>query len=195
MMPIPLTAKEHPYAGFWIRAGARIVDFLVILGIFNIFYLVDRHGASAGLWTPSGFDDISAVGRLSPENVVRGVFFLGFPVFYYVYLHGAYGQTFGKMAFRIKVIREDGSSLDYRKAFLRWLGYFLCVFTLYIGYLWAAFDRRKQGLHDRLCRTLVVRIDGAHDRASGLAPGDSPAPPETLGSTPASTGPPTSPSA
>lgn len=159
-----MSTKDYPYAGFWVRAAARVVDFLVIVGIYNLFYLVDRFGASAGLWAPSGLDDVAAMGSFSPENVVRGVFFLGFPVFYYVYLHGAYGQTFGKMAFKILVINEDGTPLDFRKAFLRWLGYFLCVFTLYIGYLLAAFDRRKQGLHDRVCRTLVVHVDAARNR-------------------------------
>ena len=156
-----MTDREYPYAGFWVRAAARIVDILVIVGIYNIFYLVDRFGSSAGIWSPSGFEDISTIGCFSPENVVRGIFFLGFPVFYYVYLHGSCGQTFGKMALKIRVINEDGSPLNYRRAFLRWLGYFLCVFTLYIGYIWAAFDSRKQGLHDRICRTLVVHVTAA----------------------------------
>jgi uncharacterized RDD family membrane protein YckC len=155
-----MTIREYAYAGFWIRAAARAIDVLVILGVYNLFYLVDRIGASAGLWPPGLVEDLSAfTGRLSPANIARGTFFFGFPVFYYVYLHGACGQTFGKMAFRIKVINEDGSPLDYRKAFLRWLGTFLCVFTLYAGYVLAAFDKRKQGLHDRVCRTLVVRAD------------------------------------
>lgn len=139
---------------------ARVIDFLVILGIYNVFYLVDKFGASAGLWAPSPVEDLSALtGRLSLENIVRGAFFFGFPVFYYVYLHGSCGQTFGKMAFRIKVINEDGSPLNYRWAFLRWLGYFLCDVTFFLGYLWVAFDKRKQGLHDRVCRTIVVRAD------------------------------------
>jgi uncharacterized RDD family membrane protein YckC len=150
--------EEHHYAGFWIRLFARIIDLILILATFNLFYLVDQMGADKRLWTPSGFDDVFAFGfdQLSPENILRIVFFALFPVFYYVYLHGAYGQTFGKMALRIKVLNEDGTPLDYRKAFLRWLGYFLCDLTLNIGYLWAAFDPRKQGLHDKVCRTVVI---------------------------------------
>jgi uncharacterized RDD family membrane protein YckC len=155
-----LTTPEVPYAGFWVRAAARTIDLFVILGIYSLFYLVDKLGVSGGIWAPSTIEDVYAItGVFSMENIVRAVFFFGFPVFYYVYLHGAFGQTFGKMALRIKVINEDGSPLDYRRAFLRWLGYFLCEFTLYIGYLWIAFDKRKQGLHDRVCRTLVVRTD------------------------------------
>jgi uncharacterized RDD family membrane protein YckC len=60
------------------------------------------------------------------------------------------------MAVRIRVVNEDGSRLGYRRAFLRWLGYLLCDLTLDLGYLWAAFDPRKQGLHDKVCRTIVV---------------------------------------
>jgi uncharacterized RDD family membrane protein YckC len=148
------------FAGFWSRAAARVIDLLIIIAAFNLIYLADRIGADAGLWTGMGLDEGSWTGTgFSMANVLRGLFFLTFPVFYYVYLHATYGQTFGKMALKIKVVNEDGTPLDYRKAFLRWLGYFLCDLTFYIGYLWAAFDHRKQGLHDKVCRTVVVRTD------------------------------------
>lgn len=153
--------EEYHYAGFWIRLVARVIDLILLLAAFNLFILVDRMGADAGLWTPTGLDNGIGFDQLSVENLARVVFFFFFPVFYYVYLHGAYGQTFGKMALRIKVLNEDGSSLDYRKAFLRWLGYFLCDLTLNVGYVWAAFDTRKQGLHDKVCRTIVVHENSA----------------------------------
>ena len=155
----PSTGHHH-YAGFWSRAAARIIDLLIIIASFNLIYLVDRLGADAGLWTGMGLGEGGWTGPgISMANVLRGLFFLAFPVFYYVYLHAMYGQTFGKMALKIKVVNEDGTPLDYRKAFLRWLGYFLCDLTFYIGYLWAAFDPRKQGLHDKVCKTVVVRTD------------------------------------
>ena len=151
---------HHHFAGFWSRAAARIIDLLTIIAAFNLIYLADRLGADAGLWTGMGLGEGSWTGAgFSMANVLRGLFFLTFPVFYYVYLHAMYGQTFGKMALKIKVLNEDGTPLDYRKAFLRWLGYFLCDLTFYIGYLWAAFDPRKQGLHDKVCKTVVVRTD------------------------------------
>ena len=153
-------AGHHHFAGFWSRAAARIIDLLIIIAAFNLIYLVDRLGADAGLWTGMELGEGNWTGAgISMANVLRGLFFLTFPVFYYVYLHAMYGQTFGKMAMKIKVVNEDGSPLDYRKAFLRWLGYFLCDLTFYIGYLWAAFDPRKQGLHDKVCKTVVVRTD------------------------------------
>ncbi len=148
----------YRYAGFWMRAAARVIDLVLIIAAFNLFWLGDRYGADAGWWAP-GFlgDEGSPAGtEFSPANVLRGVFFFGFPAFYYVFLHGAYGQTFGKMAMRIKVLGADGAPLGYRKSFLRYLAYFLCDLTLDLGYVWAAVDPRKQGLHDKVCRTIVV---------------------------------------
>ncbi len=166
----------HLFAGFWSRAAARIIDLLIIIAAFNLIYLADRLGAEAGLWTGIGLGEGSPTGAgFSMANVLRGLFFLTFPVFYYVYLHATYGQTFGKMALKIRVMNEDGTPLDYRKAFLRWLGYFLCDLTFYIGYLWAAFDPRKQGLHDKVCKTVVVRTDvpiPLHAAVEPEAPGD-----------------------
>ncbi len=155
-MAFPPTGEEVRYAGFWIRAAARVIDLILLLAAFQLFLVVDRKGSDAGLWPPSGFVDDVWTGRFPLGHAARGIFFLCFPVFYYVYLHGAYGQTFGKMVLGIRVRNEDGSPLTYRKAFVRWLGYLLCDLTLDLGYLWAAFDPRKQGLHDKVCRTVVV---------------------------------------
>src|SRR3990172_5552768 len=148
------------FAGFWSRAAARIIDLVLIIAAFNLIYLADRLGADAGFWTGMGLGAGEAAGAgFSMANVLRGLFFITFPVFYYVYLHGTYGQTFGKMALKIKVVNEDGTPLDYPKAFLRWLGYFLCDLTFYSGYLCAAFDPRQHGLHDNVCKTLATRTD------------------------------------
>ena len=172
-MTEPGSGRDFPYAGFWSRAAARVIDLLLLLAAFNLFYLLDRHGADAGLWAEGGLGEGFSGEGFSAVNVLRLVFFLGFPVFYYVYLHGAYGQTFGKMAMRIRVLNEDGTPIDFRKALFRWLGYFLCDLTLYFGYFWAAFDARKQGLHDRVCKTIVVRepYGAPSGRAGGSAGG------------------------
>ena len=147
--------ERFRYAGFWIRVAARIIDLILLLAGFNLFVLGDRMGSKAELWAPAG-DGFLRDG-IGAANLVRAVFYLFFPAFYYIYLHGAWGQTFGKMALGIRVLNDDGSPLGYRKSFFRWLGYLLCDLTLDLGYLWAAFDPRKQGLHDKVCGTIVVR--------------------------------------
>ncbi len=156
--------RDFPYAGFWIRVAARLIDIVIIIGIFNLFYVGDMFGAAAGWWeSPNVEAGIPGFpqGRISYADILRGTFYLGFPVFYYTYLHGAYGQTFGKMALRIKVLTAEGAPIGYRRALLRWLSSLLCNLTLGLGYLLVVFDARRQGLHDKLARTIVVRTDSA----------------------------------
>jgi uncharacterized RDD family membrane protein YckC len=46
------------------------------------------------------------------------------------------------------------------RSFLRYVGYWVVWITLFIGFIWVAFDGRKQGWHDKIAGTLVVRRSG-----------------------------------
>lgn len=48
--------------------------------------------------------------------------------------------------------------MTYGKAFLRWVGYSISGLTLGIGYLMVAFTKQKQGLHDKIAGTYVIRL-------------------------------------
>jgi uncharacterized RDD family membrane protein YckC len=76
-----------------------------------------------------------------------------------VFFIGYCGQTPGKMALRIKVVCTDGSQLTYGRAAKREvLGKFVSSILLGIGYLMVAFDHRKQGLHDKIADTYVIKL-------------------------------------
>jgi uncharacterized RDD family membrane protein YckC len=63
------------------------------------------------------------------------------------------------MALRIQVVRTDGTPMTYGRAFLREvLGKFVSGIVLGIGYLVVAFDRDKQGWHDKIAKTYVIRL-------------------------------------
>ena len=68
-----------------------------------------------------------------------------------------YQATLGKMAMGIKVVNYNGQRLDFTKALLRNLSKFLSAFILGIGYIMIIFDDRKQGLHDKIADTFVVK--------------------------------------
>ena len=62
------------------------------------------------------------------------------------------------MILNIKVLNEDdGKTLTAGQALGRYLAYALAVVPFFLGILWIAFDKKKQGWHDRLARTVVVR--------------------------------------
>jgi uncharacterized RDD family membrane protein YckC len=68
------------------------------------------------------------------------------------------GATPGKMAIRARIVdAATGEPMSRRQAVLRYVGYFVSALSMGIGYLWVAFDRRKQGWHDKIAGTVVVR--------------------------------------
>jgi len=146
------------FAGFWIRVFAYLSDSIVIQLIIWLLFAVALLGYSAGSSTSVS---VQQMYELYPAQwgPIAGLDILIKLVYYTVFL-GRSGQTPGKMLFRIKVIRTDGGPVTYGQALVRTLGYYINMFTLQIGFLWVAFDPRKQGLHDKIARTLEI-----HERA------------------------------
>jgi uncharacterized RDD family membrane protein YckC len=92
-------------------------------------------------------------------NIVIWLFGTVLSISYAVFFTGYCGQTPGKMALRIKVIRTDGAPITYGRAALREvLGKFVSGILLGIGYLMVAFDSKKQGLHDKIADTYVIKL-------------------------------------
>jgi len=92
-------------------------------------------------------------------NMVIWLFGASISITYAVFFTGYCGQTPGKMALRIKVIRTDGSQPSYGRAALREvLGKFVSSILLGIGYLMVIFDSQKQGLHDKIADTYVIKL-------------------------------------
>jgi uncharacterized RDD family membrane protein YckC len=68
------------------------------------------------------------------------------------------GATPGKMLLRMKIIdAETGRDATFGMLALRYLGYFVSMLPLYLGVLWVGWDKRKQGFHDKIAGTVVVR--------------------------------------
>ncbi|MBW2451552.1 MAG: zinc-ribbon domain-containing protein [Deltaproteobacteria bacterium] len=143
--------QEFDYAGFWIRFVAYGIDSFIIGGIQLVLTL------ALGL-------SIASLGGLTSEGdaamgVVTSLFGIMLGIAYAVFFIGYCGQTPGKMALRIKVVMTDGRDLSYGRAALREVvGKFLSGILLGIGYLMVAFDSKKQGLHDRLANTFVIKL-------------------------------------
>jgi len=65
--------------------------------------------------------------------------------------------TVGKRLLGLRVARADGGDLNFWQALLRQLARLTCELTLGIGYLVALWTRRRQGLHDLIAGTVVIR--------------------------------------
>lgn len=134
-----------PKAGFWMRVVATMLDGLIVFVLqFALSFLLAAAGSAAGIGDISGL-------------IMLFGYVLSFA--YYIVFTGYCGQTPGKMALRIKVIRTDGSQISYgRAAFREVVAKFISGIILGIGYLMVAFDEQKQGLHDRMSDTYVIKL-------------------------------------
>ena len=131
------------YAGFWIRAGAKIIDW-IILGVVQMgFSLILPIMARSG-------NGVAAA-------IALNVFQLAVAAVYSTFFLGRYGATIGKMACQIKVVTDTGEPVTYLRALGRHFAEMLSSLILGIGYIMAGFDDEKRTLHDRICSTRVVR--------------------------------------
>ena len=70
------------------------------------------------------------------------------------------GATPGKIALGIRIVdAASGAPPSSLRLALRFIGYFVSAFPLYLGFLWIALDRRKQGWHDKIARTVVINSE------------------------------------
>ena len=132
------------YVGFWSRVGATLIDGL-ILSIGIMFLIIASFGGEA---------------LRSPHTLPGKVTFLINWVFPAIYTFGFWMwklATPGKMAISAEIRDADtGGAPSLSQWVLRYLGYFLSTIPLGLGFLWVAFDPRKQGWHDKLADTVVV---------------------------------------
>lgn len=140
-------AGTMDYAGFWIRFGAKFIDWIII-GF--VTFIIAMPLGSFSITTPSSSSSVFTMVLLQILNYA-------IPASYVTFFLGKYGATPGKMACKLKVVTADNDRVSYPKAFGRYFAEILSGLLLLIGYIMAAFDDQKRTLHDRICDTRVIR--------------------------------------
>jgi uncharacterized RDD family membrane protein YckC len=147
-------AMGFAFAGFWIRLGAKIIDWMIISAVN--FIVLAAFGLLIGY--SGGFDPKSGSSAgFIVIQIVNMIVSIAFPVAYSTWLLGRYGATVGKMACKLKVVTAEGNRISYLRALGRTFAEWLSGMILLIGYIMAAFDSEKRALHDHICGTRVIR--------------------------------------
>lgn len=130
-----LLKPNEKFGGFWVRVGSYIIDTALS----------------------------TLVGIIIVKNLELGIdyFILISYIVFLLYVMLAttfYSTTLGKKAFGLKVVnKKDGNKIGFWKSFGRCLSYFLSCFLLYAGFWTAGLDSKKQGWHDKIVSTIVIR--------------------------------------
>lgn len=141
------TEPRH-YAGFWIRVGASLIDtVLLVVIIYPPLY---------ALYGKDYFDpEITGLVAGPADFLISWVL----PAVAVILFWLGRQATPGKLALSLRIVDADsGGALSVRQCVLRYLGYFVSSIPLCLGLIWVAFDKRKQGWHDKLAHTVVVKI-------------------------------------
>jgi uncharacterized RDD family membrane protein YckC len=135
---------DPSYAGFWVRTAAAIIDFVVLSVV-----VVVMAGIVHLLYSGTSDPDLATQAWMEPLALLL-------PLAYFVV--GWSLQTPGMAVFKLRVVRADtNEAISPGTAFVRSIGLLISVWVLFLGVLWVAFDRRKQGWHDKFAGTVVVR--------------------------------------
>ena len=142
-----IVAGKMEYAGFWIRFGAKLIDYIILFVVNALITFV------GGILMPVSELSFSIIAL----QLVLALFQIAVGVSYATWFVGKYGATPGKMACRLQVVTAEGGKVSYGRACGRYFAEILSGMILLLGYIMAAFDDEKRTLHDRICDTRVIR--------------------------------------
>jgi uncharacterized RDD family membrane protein YckC len=142
---MPFDEDKFEYVGFWARTWASLIDS-VLLAVILYPVLTAIYGSA--YWTDPSL--IHGPADLLLQWVLPAVAIVIFWI--------ARQATPGKMLIHARIVdAETGGPLTRAQAIKRYLGYYVSLFGLGLGFFWVGWDRRKQGWHDKIASTVVIR--------------------------------------
>lgn len=137
------SSSSFDYAGFWPRALASLIDWLIVV-VITMPVIVVAFGAAHFSLDP-----------------VRHSWDLAIALFFGAIVVGFWrhcGATPGKLAVGLKIVdAKTGDAPSTGRLALRLVCYLVSALPLSLGFLWIAVDRRKQGWHDKIAGTVVIQ--------------------------------------
>ena len=130
------------FASWWSRFFGYMIDSF-ILGLVI--------GTPSALLSAAFADPEDA---LLPLGLIVLVGLFGYFTFFWTRQRG---QTLGQKIVGVRVVRIDGQPMTVGKSIIRVFGFWVNGLVLYLGWLWPLWDDQKQGWHDKMAGTIVVR--------------------------------------
>lgn len=157
------------YGGFWIRVGAALIDTIIVIVGMSIIEGVT--GIRLGTDYSAQFNDAMIAGgsgAVGPSGIGQ-ILSIVIGVAYYAGLESsAWQATVGKKALGLVVMDTGGNRISFLRALGRYFAKILSGLILLIGYIMVAFTDKKQGLHDYICSTLVVKGKAGEHSTAGV---------------------------
>ena len=136
--------EQVKYVGFWARFIATILD--------NIWLTIVAYGL---LWLSIGSEEFAGEAALS---LTRFLILYILPFVLVIVFWNLKSATPAKMLFSMKIVdAETLGPVSTPRLVLRYFAYFVSAIPLGLGFIWAAFDKKKQGFHDKIAKTVIIK--------------------------------------
>ena len=143
-------AEAVRYVGFWARCLASLIDSIAVMCLIAPLAVAFDVRSDIGVhFDMSHLVRETSLMSLTLNWVLPAVAILAFWF--------ARGATPGKMLVRAEIVDAETLGPPARsKLVARYLGYYVSTLAIGLGFLWIAFDARKQAWHDKMARTVVI---------------------------------------
>jgi uncharacterized RDD family membrane protein YckC len=146
-------------AGLFRRSAAFLIDFAVLEVLRGVIFKPLFEGKEI---STDQIYEAALAGQLEELSqmlvwllVVLHLVFLLWGI-YFIWFTWQLGQTPGKKILGIIVVREDGQPMSLKVSFVRFIGLNISLAAFGLGFIWAAFDKKGQTLHDKMSKTQTV---------------------------------------
>ena len=130
--PAAAVTTTGPYAGFWVRFVAFLIDACIL-------------ALGTGIVTAATFGFGIVLSFVAPW------------LYEAFMLSSEWQATVGKRAMSLVVTGANGNRISFARATGRHFAKYVSAFILLIGFIMAAFTAKKQALHDMMAETLVIQ--------------------------------------
>lgn len=152
MEGIRVSSNNFKYAAWYSRLLALVIDMLIVNIALAIFM--------PGFWNfiYLNVSNLSS-GRVDMGSMVTALPFIIFwaaPLVYMILMWGFFSRTLGMFVTKTRVSKINGGKINWLTAIFRAFAYMIAGLPLLLGFLPILFDKKHQGLHDKLTRTIVI---------------------------------------
>ena len=143
------------FTGFWARFLAFLIDSIaatVLIIPLVVFILGETRLEDYDLKNTAQVTELMnrMMIQFSVETILMGTIFVLFWIFR--------SATPGKMLLGCSIVdAKTYGKAGSRQNIIRYIGYFVSLIPLGLGFVWIAFDNKKQGLHDKMAGTVVIK--------------------------------------
>ncbi|MEZ6041360.1 MAG: RDD family protein [Planctomycetaceae bacterium] len=153
-----MDAFTRPLAGFGARLLAYLIDVVPItLAVASIFYFFLGFDEAVRQYVAARDDIDNRIDFLARRNQIRDFSFVVYIIYCGLLEGSAMQGTLGKRLVGVRVTDENGDRLSIARSFGRNFTKIVSYLPLGLGFIWAIWSRRKQGWHDMIARTLVIK--------------------------------------